>query len=281
MANPIKSRTNTQGKDTQILQGIAKDLQTMSSLFLGGETYTPQSLTTLIQSRIDAANEATTAKAAWQAAGKAYKALSTKVSVVEHDLKQLVIGAFGATSSKLADFGFTPRKKAVLTPEQKVAAAAKRAATRKARGTMGPKAKLGVKGTVTPTPPATTATPAAPTVTTATETAPAAAHATTPATASTTAPVTAPATAPATVATQAPAAAPNLAPSTASAAAPAMNAPTVTVNVTTAPAAAPAQQPVASPATAPEPAQAQPVAPTAAPAAAPMATASAATPGKA
>ena len=121
----------------------------------------PASLTTFIQSRIDAANEVVTAKAAWQSAAKAYIALNAQANVVVHDLKQFVIGLFGADSSKLPDFGFTPRKKAVLTPDQKVAAAAKRAATRKARGTVGPKAKLAIKGTVpstTPAPPALSAT---------------------------------------------------------------------------------------------------------------------------
>jgi hypothetical protein len=199
-----QNRTNTQGKDQQVIQGVNKDLSTMSSLPLGAETYTPASLVAFVQSRIDAANQVAVAKAAWQNAAKAYDALNTKVTVVVHDLKQLVIGAFGSTSPKLADFGFTARKVTVLTPEQKVAAAAKRKATREARNTLGPKAKLKVKGTVTPTAPATAATPAVPAV--------------------------APATA-------APAAATNGTP-TASAAAPAQ-APTVTVNVTSAPAAAP------------------------------------------
>jgi len=156
------SRTNTQGKDQQVIQGVQKDLQTMSSLPLGGETYTPASLVTLVQSRIDAGNQVVVAKANWQNAVKTYATIDTKATVVVHDLKQLVIGAFGATSSKLADFGFTPRKVTVLTPDQKVAAAAKRAATRKARNTLGPKAKLAVTGTVAPTAPATPAKPGTP-----------------------------------------------------------------------------------------------------------------------
>jgi hypothetical protein len=156
-----KTRTNTQGKDQQVITGIQKDLSTMSSLPLGGETFTPATLVTFVQSRIDAGNQVVVAKANWQSAAKTYEAINTKATVVVHDLKQLVIGAFGATSSKLADFGFTARKVTVLTPEQKVEAAAKRAATRKARNTLGPKAKLAVTGTVTPTAPATPAKPEA------------------------------------------------------------------------------------------------------------------------
>jgi hypothetical protein len=162
MAN-TKNRTNQQGKDQQILDGIKKDLQTMSSLSLGGTTYTPASLEALIQSRIDAVNEVTTAKANWQNAAKAYTALNTLATVVVRDLKALVIGAFGSTSPKLADFGFTPRKVTVRTPEQKAAAAAKAKATRKARNTMGPKAKLAVKGTVAPPTAPSAAAPPSPT----------------------------------------------------------------------------------------------------------------------
>jgi hypothetical protein len=156
------NRTVTSGKDQLLIAGIQKDLSTTKSIPLGGTTYTPASLTTFIQSRIDAANEVVTAKAAWQSAAKAYIALNAQANVVVHDLKQFVIGLFGADSSKLPDFGFTPRKKAVLTPDQKVEAAKKRAATRVARGTKGPKAKLAIHGTVTPTTPATPAAPAAP-----------------------------------------------------------------------------------------------------------------------
>jgi hypothetical protein len=157
-----KNRTSTQGKDQQLISGIQKNLEQMSSLFLGGTTYTPASLVAFIQSRIDAANQSATAKAAWQHAGASYIALNKQADVVVHDLKQLVIGAFGGTSPKLADFGFAPKKVTVLTPEEKAAAAAKRAATRAARGTKGPKAKLAIKGTVPTTAPATAAASTAP-----------------------------------------------------------------------------------------------------------------------
>ena len=161
------NRTKKQGTDQQVLEGVNKDLTTMTSLPLGGTTYTPTSLAARIQSRIDQANAVMTAKAAWQHAITTYEATDTQVQVIIHDLKQLVIGAFGATSPKLADFGWSPRKITVLTPEEKAAAVAKRAATRKARGTKGPKAKLAITGATaaaaaTATPPASNgaATPA-------------------------------------------------------------------------------------------------------------------------
>jgi hypothetical protein len=169
------NRTSKQGTEQQIIQGIKLDLQTMTNLALGGTSYTPTSLVAFIQSHIDAANAIVTAKANWQKAIATYTAIDKQAQVVLHDLKALVLATFGASSAKIADFGYRPRKVAVLTPEQKAAAAVKRAATRKARGTMGPKAKLKVTGATA------TASAAAP-VTPAT-TAPEAASATPPATA--------------------------------------------------------------------------------------------------
>jgi hypothetical protein len=64
----------------------------------------------------------------------------------------------------LAKFGLTPRQRPVTTPEVKVAAAVKAAATRAARHTMGPKEKAKIKGTVAPTAPATPS-PTAPALT--------------------------------------------------------------------------------------------------------------------
>jgi hypothetical protein len=57
---------------------------------------------------------------------------------------------FATDSTALADFGLQPRKQPVpKTAAEKAVAAAKAEATRKARGTTGPKAKKAVKGNVT------------------------------------------------------------------------------------------------------------------------------------
>jgi hypothetical protein len=100
-------RTKTAGNDQQVILGIKQDLQSMSLLPLGGTSYTPQSLVAVIQSRIDATNAVVTAKANWQSAAKTYKAIDAQVTLVVRELRNLVIGAFGATSPKLADFGFS------------------------------------------------------------------------------------------------------------------------------------------------------------------------------
>ena len=60
-----------------------------------------------------------------------------------------VKATFGNSPTTLADFAIPPKKARTLpTPEQKAAAKAKRKATRKARGTVGPVKKKSIKGNV-------------------------------------------------------------------------------------------------------------------------------------
>jgi hypothetical protein len=140
------NRTTTVALDAKILLGIQKDLLTYQQIPLGQVIYNPATLATFYQSRIDAANQVATTKAAWQHAVANYEALVKQGALVTTGLKAFVMGIYGKTGPQLADFGFTPPKTATLTPEQKAAAVAKRAATRKARGTVGPKAKLAITG---------------------------------------------------------------------------------------------------------------------------------------
>ena len=150
------NRPFTQAHDGQVMVGIKKNLQNVSSLPAGGSTFTMAAIEALVQSRIDAANAVDVARANWLEATAKYQALNTQVTPVVRSLRRYVIAAFGENSPVLADFGFTPPKKAEMTPEAKVARAEKSAATRKARGTMGKKQKAKIKGTV----PATGTTPA-------------------------------------------------------------------------------------------------------------------------
>jgi len=140
------NRSTQQARDGQVIVGVKKDLQNVASIPLDGAPYNPASLVTLIQSRIDAANKVATTKAAWHDAITQYEALNAKTTAVIIGLKQFVLNTFGKDSPLLADFGFAPRKVTTLTPEQKQAAVEKRAATRAARGTLGPVKKLAVTG---------------------------------------------------------------------------------------------------------------------------------------
>ena len=164
------NRTTTQARDAQVITGVQKHLQNVSSLPLGGSAYTPADLVKLVQSRIDSANVATGTKANWHSTVVEDRTLNIKLTPLIRALRQHVINVFGETSPVLADFGFTPPKKATRTPEEKAASAAKAKATRAARHTMGKKQKKDITGTVsTPAPatppvsaPATAPTPATP-----------------------------------------------------------------------------------------------------------------------
>jgi hypothetical protein len=103
-------------------------------------------LTQLVQSRVDAVNAVLAARASLAKAIGTYEALDTKVTPLVRGIRQYVINAYGEKAAELADFGFTPDKRATQTTEEKAAAAAKRMATREARGTTGKKAKSDVTG---------------------------------------------------------------------------------------------------------------------------------------
>src|SRR5262245_9044418 len=100
-----QNRATKQARDGQVIEGVQKDLQNVTSLPLDGETYTPTSLTALIQSRIDAANEVAQKRAAWIDATKHYDTIDQKATGAVTGLKQYVMNAFGKDSPKLADFG--------------------------------------------------------------------------------------------------------------------------------------------------------------------------------
>jgi hypothetical protein len=90
------------------------------------------------------------ARAAFQAKIATESAQATAMRAFISALVRIVRGAFGNQPDVLAGFGLEPIKpKTPLTVEQKAAAAAKRAATRAARGTKGSKAKLAITGDVT------------------------------------------------------------------------------------------------------------------------------------
>jgi hypothetical protein len=136
-----RNRTATLDADQQALAGVRKNLRSMAVLYLGGRVFTPPALEALIVTRLEAADAIEASKAALQKAIVAYADLADETDVVLRDLRGFVLGAFGEESPKLEDFGYSPPKRGQMSEETIRAAAAKRTATRKARGTMGPKAQ--------------------------------------------------------------------------------------------------------------------------------------------
>jgi hypothetical protein len=164
---PAENRSEQQAQDAKAILGIQKDLLSVPTLSLAGQAITPADLEKLVQSRIDSVNAIAAAKVKWTAAVQAYRALDKQVTPILRGLRTYLVNTYGPTSTVLADFGFSPAKTVVKTPEVKVLAAKKSVATRKARNTLGKKQKKNITGaTVSPAAPATSSTaptPAAPT----------------------------------------------------------------------------------------------------------------------
>ena len=123
------------------------------SLTFGGATYTTASLVQLLQSLVDAMAAQNAASATAKDAILAERAVDAKVAPVVTAYRAYLRAIHGTATQTLADYGLAPTKAPKpLTVEAKSAKVALNKATRKARGTVGPKKRLAIKGTV----PATT-----------------------------------------------------------------------------------------------------------------------------
>jgi hypothetical protein len=149
MTTKTHSKANLVTRAQQLSVGVAKHLANMTQVVFTGGPYTPAQITTKLQSivtlraAVEAAKATTTAKVA------AERADTPALGIFVDALVAYVKATFGGQPEVLADFGLQTKTRAPLTVEQKAAAAAKRKATREARGTKGPKQKKVVKGDVT------------------------------------------------------------------------------------------------------------------------------------
>ncbi len=116
-----------------------------------------------LQALVDNRAAVTQAKAAAKATVAEENAKMPALLAVMRALVAFIRVNFGANAKALADFGLEPAKaRAPMTAEEKAVAVARGAATRKARGTTGPRKKKAVKGNVQATLVVTPASPEAP-----------------------------------------------------------------------------------------------------------------------
>jgi hypothetical protein len=129
---------------------------------VGGETLKPAAVIAVFQDSLDTRAAVTATQAGYKSALAARLAAEEKRIVADDALKGWVLNTFGANSAEAGEFGYAPRKAPVVSAADRANAVLLAKATRKARGTMGPKAKLSIKGTlVAPTAPAAPANSAA------------------------------------------------------------------------------------------------------------------------
>jgi hypothetical protein len=120
------------------------------SFTIGNTAFTTASLVQALEAKAGAIQAVNAAQAAAQDAVAKLRSVAAEVDPLIGDVHRFLLAMFGASVTKLAEFGREPRKvPAPRTVEQKAVAKAKLLATRKARGTTSRKAKLAIKGDVT------------------------------------------------------------------------------------------------------------------------------------
>jgi chorismate mutase len=146
-----KTKADKTQSDTQLLNGLQKNLPSTTFTVQSGPQTTAQ-VATVLQERIDAAQAVSEAKTAYHAAVVAYEEVEARTEPLVQDIRQSVLTMYSTSPQILSDCGVSPRRERTpLTSEAKVVAAARAKATRTARGTMSAKKKARIKGTVAPT----------------------------------------------------------------------------------------------------------------------------------
>ncbi|HEX8789451.1 MAG TPA: hypothetical protein VF765_00765 [Polyangiaceae bacterium] len=160
---PLKGKGNQASLAELLIAGTQKHLATITQLVVGGSTLTPVQAVAKLQAFADLRNAVDAARAALKAKLVDEQAQGPLLRAFFIAFIGFVRAAFGNAPDVLADFGLAPKKtKAPQTVEQKAAAAAKRAATRKARGIIGTRKRAAVTGNVTGVDITPVTTPAAP-----------------------------------------------------------------------------------------------------------------------
>jgi hypothetical protein len=154
-------------RDTSVMAGIDKHITT--SITIQGTSYTPADLKAVFQSQITVLDSNAALHKSLSDGVLNAKAIAAKVNTMYQLLRSALIAQYGKDANAvLNDFGMTaPKVPGAKTVDAKATAAAKRAATRTARHTMGAVQKKAVTGnvvgiTVTPVV-AAASTPVAPT----------------------------------------------------------------------------------------------------------------------
>jgi hypothetical protein len=205
-----------------------------SEIPVGGEVLKPAGVLNAFQDCLDKRTAVTVTQSAYKSALADRVESDERFRVTDEAMKGWVLNRFGVGSTEAIEFGYSARKAPTVSAADRATAVLLNQATRKARGTIGKREKLKIKGTLdVPTAPAAPAIVSAP-----------AAVASAVATPTVAAVVNAPATAPVVVTGSAPVAAPVVTPVAAPVVAP-------VATPVVAPVAAPVVAPVAAPVVAP------------------------------
>jgi hypothetical protein len=149
--NKAAGKTERATAVTTIIAGARKRVPNVNqTLPVGTSTMTVAAVLGQLQTIVDNRAAVVAAQATAKAKVAAEMAAMPALDAILVAFEAFIRFTFGSDPEALADFGLAPRKvPAPLTAEQKAVAAAKRKATRAARGTTSAKQKKSVKGNVT------------------------------------------------------------------------------------------------------------------------------------
>jgi hypothetical protein len=144
------NKTNEAALALKLAAGTQKHLGTAAELFVDGGSITPAQVIANLNEYAALRADVESAKAAYQAKLAVEQKQGAPLRSFYGAYIRFVHVAYDGAPAVLVDFGLAPKKaRAPLTTEQRAAVKAKAAATRAARGTLGKKQKLLVKGQVT------------------------------------------------------------------------------------------------------------------------------------
>jgi hypothetical protein len=133
----------------QLIAGTTKHFAAGTTVTFAKGSYTPDQIAQKLQALVDLRSNVNAAQATAKAQVALEAAQAPALKLFAKQLRAFVKATFVTAPDVLADFGISLKQRSPITVEEKTAAVAKRAATRAARHTMGPRQKLGVKGDVT------------------------------------------------------------------------------------------------------------------------------------
>lgn len=140
MSSKPRSKNTLALRATKLAEGAKKYFPAGGSpVVLGGRTYTPAELASSLERIATNRAEVVAAQATARVKVEAERAEAPALTATMADFEALVRVTFGRQAEILGEFGLgTYKVPEPMTAEPKAVAVAKRAATRKARNTMGP-----------------------------------------------------------------------------------------------------------------------------------------------
>jgi hypothetical protein len=135
-----------------LLAGIHTQLVGDEQFIINGATLSKAALLARFQARLDAAAKTKADRTTLATTVAAERGVQLEVGALRMGFKVYLLSRYGKNSPELQKFGFTQTKKPQRPVAKKAVGIAQNKATRTARGTVGKKAKLAIKGTVAQAP---------------------------------------------------------------------------------------------------------------------------------